>query len=30
MHPKFYNEIMGKKFIVDIKKGTPLNNNLFN
>ena len=28
MHPKYYNEILGKKFLHDIKRGTPLSFNL--
>lgn len=28
MHPKYYNDILGKKARLDIKKGTPLNWNL--
>lgn len=28
MHPKYYNDILGKKARADIKKGTPLNWNL--
>lgn len=30
MHPKFYNNVMGGKFIKDIEKGTPLQFDLFN
>ena len=29
LHPKYYNEIMGKKFNRNIKKGTPLSLDLF-
>ena len=28
MHPKYYNEILGKKILHDIKRGTPLRFNL--
>ena len=28
MHPKYYSNILGKKFNSDIEKGTPLNNDL--
>jgi len=30
MHPKYYNEILGKKFNNDLKKGTPLKLDLIN
>jgi pseudaminic acid synthase len=30
MHPKYYNEVLGKTFNTDIEKGTPLSTNLFN
>jgi pseudaminic acid synthase len=29
LHPKYYNQIIGKKTKRDIKKGTPINKNLF-
>lgn len=29
MHPKYYNEILGKIFTKDIERGTPLQTNLF-
>jgi sialic acid synthase SpsE len=28
MHPKYYGEVLGKKFNQAVKKGTPLNNEL--
>lgn len=28
LHPKYYNEVLGRKFNVDLKKGTPLSMNL--
>jgi len=29
LHPKFYNEILGKKFLQNIEKGTPINKEHF-
>jgi pseudaminic acid synthase len=29
LHPKFYNEILGKKFLQNIQKGTPINKEHF-
>lgn len=28
LHPKYYNEVLGRKFNADVKKGTPLSMNL--
>ena len=28
MHPKYYNEMLGKRFSQDIKRGTPLDKSL--
>lgn len=30
LHPKYYNEILGKRFSVDVEKGTPFSMNLIN
>jgi len=27
MHPKFYNDLLGKKVNQDVQKGTPLSDN---
>ncbi|WP_417871539.1 pseudaminic acid synthase [Winogradskyella sp.] len=29
LHPKYYNDILGKSFLIDIEKGTPLSKDMF-
>jgi pseudaminic acid synthase len=29
MHPKFYHKVLGKRFVSDVQKGTPLSEDLF-
>jgi pseudaminic acid synthase len=29
MHPKFYHKVLGKRFVSDVQKGTPLSEDMF-